>query len=646
MMISPETVANIRDAMRVEEVVGEFVSLKKRGVNLIGLCPFHNEKTPSFNVHPVKGIFKCFGCGEGGNAIDFLIKHEQLNYVEALKWLARKYNIEIEEKEMTPEESATHDLRERLFNLNAFAESYFHEQLFAPEGKAIAFSYCRERGITDESIEKFRVGYAPDGFNTFASHAMSKGYSKELLVTGGLCIERDNGSLLDRFRGRLIFPIHNLSGRVVGFGGRILKNDARAAKYINSPETEIYRKSKVIYGIYQARSAIANQEMSYLAEGYTDVIAMHQAGVQNVVASSGTALTEDQIRAIKRYSPNITIIFDGDTAGIKASFRSIDLILKEGMNVRIVPMPEGEDPDSFARSRRSSEVLTYLKEKSSNFITFKAGLLMQEASGDPVKLGGLIREIISSIALIPDHLIRTLFIKECAEVTNMEEEQLVHELNKQMRNLRIKNKEATPEELPEPRRDTPAKQHGTEKVPLTEYQEYEVIRLLVNYGDHNVGIKLPDETTYESTIANEVVKELDADEITFDNPLWQSIYQLYKNAVNENTPLPDSNILVHHPDAEIRNAAVNMITSPYQLSENWEARNINVTQEKDLLSEALDDVLHSFRMRKVEAMMQQVHNAMPVAETDEERIKLLKKYHQLLIIRSRLAQHIRRIITF
>jgi DNA primase len=643
-MISPETIARIREAMRVEEVIGEFVTLRKRGANLLGLCPFHNEKTPSFNVHPVKGIFKCFGCDEGGNAIDFLIKHEQFSYVEALRWLARKYSIEIEEKELTPEENATQELRERLFNLNAFAAKYFHEQLLSSEGKAVALSYCRERAITDESIEKFLMGYAPDVFDAFAVHALAHGYDKALLVAGGLCIERDNGMLFDRFRGRLLFPIHNLSGRVVGFGGRILKADPKKAKYINSPETEIYQKSRVIYGIYQARAAIANGEMAYLVEGYTDVIAMHQAGVLNVVASSGTALTTEQIRAIKRYSPNITIIFDGDTAGIKASFRGIDLILKEGMNVRIVPMPEGEDPDSFARSRRSQEVLDYFKANSKNFITFKAELLKEEAASDPVKMGGLIREIISSIALIPDHLIRTLFVKECAAVTGMEEEQLIHELNKQLRNLRISSKEATPEEIPEPR--MVAKPQPATQIPLTEHQEYDVIRLLLNYGNHTVQVSLPDGSSRSSTLAHEIVPELNADEITFDNPLWQTIYNEYHNAVVNNTPLPDESTFVHHPDDKVRNAAINMITSPYLLSKNWEGRNILVPHEKDLLHEAIDDVIHSFRMRKVEAMMHKVHSAMPVAETDEERMKLLKKYHRLLMIRSRLGIHLRRTITF
>jgi DNA primase len=645
-MIKPETLERIKDAMRVEEVVSEFVSLRKRGANLLGLCPFHNEKTPSFTVHPVKGIFKCFGCGEGGNAIDFLIKHEQLNYIEAMRWLARKYNIEIVEEELSAEQQEVQAVREQMFNLNLFAEGYFREQLFVDEGTAVALSYCRERGITDESIEKFHIGYSPGGFDTFSKHAMSHGYTKELLVSSGLCIERDNGRLFDRFRERLIFPIHNLSGRVVGFGGRILKSDAKSAKYINSPETEIYQKSKVIYGIYQSRSTIASNDMAFLVEGYTDVIAMHQAGVTNVVASSGTALTTEQIRAIKRYTPNITIIYDGDTAGLKASFRGIDLILKEGMNVRVIPMPEGEDPDSFSRTRPTRAVLDYFAAKSENFITFKAELLKAEAAGDPVKMGGLIREIISSVALIPDALVRTLFVKQCAEVTEMEEEHLVHELNKQLRNLRIKNKEVSPEEIPEPKRTAPKQHDESQKVPLTEYQELDVIRLLINYGRHNIKTTDEQENAVTTTLAREIVQELDDDGITFDNPVWRKMYLPYSEAVRNNTEIPDENTFIHHPDDDVRQAAVNLLSSPYLLSKNWEGRHIIVPREEDLLEEAINDVLYSFRMRKVEAMMQKIHTALLVAESEAEKYNLMKEYHKLLIIRSQLAHHLGRTITF
>lgn len=644
-MINPETIEKIRDAMRIEEVVGEFVNLRKRGMNLIGLCPFHNEKTPSFNVHPAKGIFKCFGCGEGGNPIDFLIKHEQLSFVEALRWLAKKYNIEIQEEELTEEQNEAHELRERLFNLNSFAQGYFAKQLHEEEGVAIALSYCRDRNITDESIEKFKIGYSPNRADAFANNALANGYDKETLIKSGLCFDR-NGQLADRFRGRLIFPIHNLSGRVIGFGGRQLKSDPQRPKYINSPETEVYHKSKALYGIYQGRSPIAGQDNCFLVEGYTDVISLHQAGISNVVASSGTALTEDQIRAIRRYSPNITIIYDGDTAGIKASFRGIDLILKEGMNVRIVPMPEGEDPDSFARSRRSSEVAEYFSERSENFITFKAGLLKDEAAGDPVKLGTLIREIISSIALMPDPLLRPLFIRQCAEVTGMEEEQLVYELNRQLRNQRIKSKEFTPEELPEPVRKVSPGEQGASTKPLTGYQEDDIIRLLLNYGHHTVTLSGEDGQPYESTLAHEIARELIADEIEFENPLWQKIYEPFRQAVENNTPLPEESSFVNHDDADIRAVVIDIISSPYQLSHNWEERRIHVPLESDKLNQAIDEVILSFRMRKVEAMMQKLQTQMALSESDDEKMILVVKYQKLLLARKELAKLLGRTITY
>ncbi len=642
-MINPETIERIRDAMRVEEVVGEFVSLRKRGINLVGLCPFHNEKTPSFHVHPAKGIFKCFGCGEGGNPIDFLIKHEQFTFTEALRWLAKKYSIEIEERELTPEQNEAYEFRERLFNLNAFAEGWFMEQLQEEEGRAVALTYCRERDITDESIVKFRLGYSPSVHDAFSVHAISKGYDREILVKSGLTIEREGGRLVDRFRERLIFPIHNLSGRVVGFGGRILKQDPQKPKYINSPETEVYQKSKIIYGIYQARTAIVSRDNAYLVEGYTDVIALHQAGVQNVVASSGTSLTEDQIRAIKRYSQNITIIYDGDAAGIKASFRGIDLVLKEGLNVKIVPMPEGEDPDSFVRTHRSSEVTSWLEEKSENFITFKAGLLKAEASGDPVKMGSLIREIISSVALIPDHLLRPLFVKQCSEITGMEEEQLMYELNRQLRGQRIKSKEATEDEIPEVRRVAPKQQTEADRKPLTEYQEEDIIRLLLNYG---AMIIREGEGVEPSTVANEIVNELESDDIGIDNPIMKKIYEPFREAVLNNRPIPGESFFINHEDEAIRSAVIDLVSTPYQLSHNWKKRRIFVSLEKENLNQAIDEVIHSFRLRKIEAMMQQLQASIATSENDDEKILIMHRYQKLMHVRAKLAEYLGRTITF
>lgn len=646
-MISPETIDRIRDAMRIEEVVGEFVNLRKRGANFIGLCPFHNEKTPSFNVHPVKGIFKCFGCGEGGNPIDFLIKHEQLNYVEALKWLAKKYNIEIVEEQMTEEQSAAHALRERLFNLNKFAVSWYQEQLKSnDEGRAVALAYCRNRGISDESIEKFLIGYSPADNEAFASHALKNGYDKDLLTNGGLCIIK-NGNLTDRFKGRLIFPIHNISGNVLGFGGRIMHQETKLPKYVNSPETEVYQKNKTLYGIFQGRTAIAKADNCYLVEGYTDVISLHQAGVSNVVASSGTSLTVEQIRLIRRYTNNVTIIFDGDTAGIKASFRGIDMILQEGLHVRIIPMPEGDDPDSFAKKHRASEVEEYFKLNNENFITFKAALLKRDAGNDPVKLGSLIRELISSVAMVPDPLMRSLYVKQCAEITGMEEEQLVFELNRQLREKNIsKIKSSARDIIPEPTRIAPKQVIDKEQKPLTEYQEDDIIRILLNYGDHQIALSNEDDKSNEKiSVAKEITKELVADEIVFDNPLWEKIFNHYRKAEVSDEPMPEQFFFINNDDPEIRAVTIDLISFPYTLSDNWEKRRIHVHPESELLDKVVDEALNSFRLRKIEEMMQNIQAQIPNTDNEDESYALVKKYHRLLLVRKELANVLGRTIT-
>ncbi|MCK4408075.1 MAG: DNA primase, partial [Bacteroidales bacterium] len=401
-MISPETISAIFETARIEEVIGDFVNIKKRGVNYIGLCPFHNEKTPSFTVSPSKGIYKCFGCGKGGNSVNFIMEHERYSYPEALKYLAKKYNIEIEEEEQTPEQLQALDEQEGLYFVSTFAQKYFTENLFKKdEGKAIGLTYFKERDFTESTIKKFQLGYGIDKWDDFTQQALSSGYKIDYLIKTGLTISKENKHY-DRFRGRVLFPIHNLSGKVIGFGGRILSSEKSKAKYVNSPESDIYNKSKVLYGIYFSRNAIINKNNCFLVEGYTDVISLHQAGIENVVASSGTSLTTDQIKLIKRYTPNITILYDGDEAGVKASFRGIDMILEEGMNVRIVLFPEGEDPDSYARNNHASEVQEFISKKAEDFISFKTNLLIKETKNDPIKKAALIKEIVKTIALIPD----------------------------------------------------------------------------------------------------------------------------------------------------------------------------------------------------------------------------------------------------
>jgi len=428
-MIPKETIDKIFESARIEDVVGDFVSLKRRGVNLLGLCPFHKEKTPSFTVSPSKNIFKCFGCGKGGSPVDFIMEHEQMTFPDALRYLAKKYGIKIEEKEQTAEEIAKMNERETLFHVTTFANNFFQEQLHqTEEGRAIGLSYLQERGLRMDVIKKFQIGYSPESWDALTKHALENGYKLEYLEKTGITIVKE-GKQFDRFKARIIFPIFSIAGRAIAFGGRILDSTKQAAKYLNSPESEIYHKSNVLYGLNVGRSEIARQNLCYLCEGYMDLVALHQVGIENVVASSGTSLTIDQIRSIKRFTPNITILYDGDAAGIKASFRGIDMILEEGMNVRVVLFPDGEDPDSYARKHTSEEMATFLKEQAADFITFKAGLLLSETNNDPIKKADLIREIIATIALIPENITRETYIKQCASLMQIDEVTLVYSLN-------------------------------------------------------------------------------------------------------------------------------------------------------------------------------------------------------------------------
>jgi len=438
-MISKTTIQNIIDAVRIEEVIGDYVNLRKRGANMIGLCPFHNEKTPSFSVSPSKGIYKCFGCGKAGNAVNFIMDHEHYSYPEALKYLAKRYNIEIEEDEYNPEEQQAASERESMFLVNSYAAEFFTKKLLNSEqGKAIGLTYLRDkRGFSEDIIKKFELGYTINEWDSFYKAATDAGYNKEFLVKTGLVVEKQDKKY-DLFRDRIMFPIHNIAGRIVGFGGRMLGSDKTKPKYVNSPESLIYNKSEILYGIYFAKSAISSSDNCYLVEGYTDVISLVQAGIKNVVASSGTSLTVGQIKLIRRYTTNITILYDGDTAGIKASFRGIDMIVSEGMNVKIVLFPEGEDPDSFAQSRRPAEVQEYITKNASDFITFKTNLLLKEVANDPVKKAALVKEIIHTISLIPDPITRSFYLRECSSLMDIAEQTLMNELNKQLRN---KNKQ-------------------------------------------------------------------------------------------------------------------------------------------------------------------------------------------------------------
>jgi len=631
-------------------VVGEFVHLRKRGVNYVGLCPFHNEKTPSFTVSPAKGIYKCFGCGKAGNSVNFVMEHEHYTYPEALKFLAKKYNIEIEEEEQTPEQLQQLNERESLYAVTGFARKFFTEQLLnTEEGKSIGLTYFKERDFTEKTIEEFQLGYSPDRWDAFTKAAKENGYQKEFLVKTGLTIDKD-GKHFDRFRARVIFPIHNLSGRVIGFGGRILKKDDKKAKYVNSPESDIYNKSKALYGIYFAKSEIVKKDNCFLVEGYTDVISLYQTGIKNVVASSGTSLTTDQIRLIKRYTPNITILYDGDAAGLKASFRGIDMILEQGMNVKVVLFPEGEDPDSYARSHRTAEVEDYIVSQAKDFIRFKTSVLLEETQNDPVKKAGLIKEIVQTISLIPDGITRSLYVKECSSLLDMAEQTLMNELNKRLREkFKKKNRISPPDtEAPEVKEYQKEKQIEPD-VYETEYQERDIVRILLNYGQQEIIFEDKDENGHPVEVPVEVAKfivnDIRRDSLDFKDPVLKKIFDEYVQHV-ERDEIPDENHFKNHEDSEISTLAVNMLLSPYELSENWQklARIEVVTESRKLKKAVVNSVL-SFKAKMIEKLIFDNQEKLKEAESDEDIILLLKEQQKLKGVSRLINKELGRIVT-
>lgn len=609
-MIPPETVSDIITAARIEEVVGDFVMLRKRGVNMIGLCPFHNEKTPSFTVSPVKGIFKCFGCGKAGNSVHFMMEYEHFTYPEALKYLAKKYQIHIEEEEVTPERIAEQNEKEALFLLNQFAQKYFENSIFEKEeGKAIGLTYFHERGFGDDIIRKFQLGYSLNSWDDFSSHARSEGYNADYLVKTGLSIQKEE-RLVDRFHGRVMFPIHSPSGRIIGFGGRILTSDKHTAKYLNSPESEIYNKSKSLYGIYFAKTAIIQKDNCYLVEGYTDVLSMHQAGITNVVASSGTSLTHDQVKLIQRHTTNITILYDGDPAGIKASLRGIDMILEQGMNVRIVLFPEGEDPDSFAQKRRPAEVEEFISKNADNFILFKTRLLLKETAGDPIKKASLIREIVTTISLIPDAISRSLYIKECSSILDVSEQTLINELNKLLRkNLSKKlQEEGQPPVTDQPEPVEIAPDQEEYDLETTEFQEREIIRLLLLFGNETIMFPHTNEAgDQEETavkVAHFIFHDISNDEIKFDIPDFQRIFDETGELIRKDIA-PEREYFLHHPDNLISTQSINLTLVPYELSNHWAENHIIVIPEHERLLETVSRALLTFKAKKIERMIKE-----------------------------------------
>ena len=629
-MIDHSTIERIFDAEQIVDVVSEFVSLKRRGVNMLGLCPFHNEKTPSFTVSPAKGIFKCFGCGKGGNAVNFIMEHEHLSYPEALRWLARKYHIEVEEKEVTPEEIAKQNERESMLVVTQYAARQFTDNLFhGHEGMALGLSYFRERGFGDAILKKFEVGYCNEKRDDFTQKAIAAGYKSEYLVMSGLTIDRE-GYLFDRFAGRIMFPIHSLSGQVLGFGGRIIKKDPKAAKYVNTPETEIYHKSRIVYGIFQARQAISREDRCYLVEGYTDVLSMHESGVENVVASSGTALTQEQIRLIKRFTPNITMLYDGDPAGVKASLRGTDMVLEEGMNVRIVMLPEGEDPDSYSKKLSDEEFKSFLKENETDFIRFKTRLLLDEAQNDPVRRANLVREVVRSIAVIPDQIARTIYVKESSRQLGMPEEVVLDEVLKLRKQQSFRDRNAWPvQDAVVAPQATVQKQKAREETSF--YSERELLRLLIRYGAEVLTRETDKETGIETvtTVADYIISQITEDELTFEDPLFSTIYSEITFLVTQGLVAGDRHF-VQHADPVISSAVVDMLTEQYSLSNIWKSRGAYVETEEMKVKEIVLDSVLKFKSDKIKMMQKEIRKAMAEAAGDDDKISELQARYKAM----------------
>ncbi|GAA4439317.1 DNA primase [Ravibacter arvi] len=616
MKIHAETVDRIKDAVEITEVIGDYVNLKKRGANYQACCPFHNEKTPSFSVNPVRQIYKCFGCGASGDAIKFVMDIDGVGYMEALRHLAQKYKIEIREEEVSDEAVNRQNEKESLYIVLNFAKDFFQKQLTdGAEGRSIALPYFRERGLSDTTIEKFQLGYSPSDWSVFSDHAVQKGYTPQILESAGLSIKREGkDSLFDRFRERVIFPIHNISGKVIAFGGRILKTDKKAAKYINSPETAVYHKSDVLYGIHQARNAIRQADLCYLVEGYTDVLSLHQGGIENVVASSGTSLTIEQIRLINRFTPNITILYDGDAAGVKAALRGIDLVLEEGLNVSIVTFPDNDDPDSYMRKVGSAKFIEHIQQATQDFITFKTEALLADAGDDPFKKAELITDIVHSIAKIPDAIKRQVFFARVAERMKIEEQTLITEGNKLLRQQtsqrqKEKQKESTrrvndalegfgdepPMDLFAPEGYTPPEKPED----FRKKTEEECIRLLVLYG--NV------ELEEGITVCHYILEEIE-DQVILD-PVFGSILQVFKSQLSQGK-IPHTDFFIRHENPEIKAAAINWTTPKFEVSNLWfDKHEIYVPTELD--------VLHKSSLHSIFRLMKQ--------SLDEELKELLQK---------------------
>lgn len=646
-MIAKETIDKVIDTARIEEVVGDFVDLKKRGTSLIGNCPFHNEKTPSFHVSVSKGIYKCFGCGVGGDSLKFVMELEKYSYPEAIRYLANKYQIEIVEQERTPAQIAAQDKRESLYVLSQWAGKFFKKQLWDTDlGKSVGLSYFRERGYRDDIIEKFELGYSPDQWTTLVDEAQKSGFAPVYIAEIGLAVEREDKSLYDRFRGRVIFPIHSLSGRVLGFGGRTLRTEKSVPKYVNSPESEIYHKSNVLYGLYQAKKAMVDNDVCYLVEGYADVIAMHQAGVENVVSSSGTSLTTGQIKLISRFTKNVVVLYDGDAAGIKASLRGTDMLLEDGLNVKVLLFPDGNDPDSYIKQVGATAFKEYVSSNQEDFIFYKTNILLKDAKDDPIRRAEVIRDVVESIALIPDEIKVSIFIRQCSTLLDIEERTLLVELNKirlakaraaQKQRVNPQNTASSlavgPEgDMPPPdffmteeeRKEAGAAVEETNELTTETLQEREIIRILLNYGREMVVW----EGDGDIPVAPYLLSSID--DVVFNDQASAIIVEEFKKQA-ENFEIPEPKFFLSHQNAKVASLAVDCVANRYEISPNWndDKRKIYVAREIERLKNLVVQAIYRIKKKKFEREMHKIREELKTTMSPEDMQIALSKYQKL-----------------
>ena len=647
-MIPRETINQIIETAHIEDVVSEFVTLRKKGSNLWGVCPFHKEKTPSFSVNPARNIFKCFGCGKAGDSVRFIMEHEHYSYPEALRYLAKKYGIKIEEREQTPEELAAQNERERMFNINSFAQKYFSDTMMSTdEGQSVGLAYFHERGFRDAIINKFQLGYCPNSGSAFTEFATKNGYDKDLLIKVGLTGSYEN-RIYDRYQGRVIFPIHNLTGKVIGFGGRILTKDKTKAKYVNSPESEIYNKSQTLYGIYFARNEISRLDNCILVEGYADVLSMHQAGIENVVASSGTSLTTEQIRMISRYTKNVTMLYDGDAAGIHAALRGTNMILEEGMNVRIVVLPPEDDPDTFVQNNPIEYVTKYLTDNAKDFIGFKTNLLLKDAQNDPIKRATVIKDIVETISVIPDPIYRATYIKECSRTLEMPEQTLTNEVNKILRakyHKQLSSQASSPSQDSYPPYESSPSQESYQSQqpqedshPIGFYQERELVKLLLAHGFEPIEID-----DYYTTIASLIIDDLKNDGLLFRDETHKKIFDAFDHGLDINK-IPKAQDFTSSEDQDVAVLAADLLSSQYKL-DDWFRHRIVVKTEDDTLKQTVLTSILRFKDMVIEDRRSAIVKELQSCTDPDDQLILLQKKKHLDDLRTRINKDLGIVIT-